>query len=110
MSNEVKKPRPHAELRKLYADDDKLEIEFYGDTSGVWCGVTDPRWYPDTKYRVKPKDPVAKYKIAYETTGSPNSYVTSVFYLSAADFESQHTHLKFKWIEAIHSSQKMFDK
>lgn len=108
MTEVTKKPRPHAELRKLYADDDKLEIEYYCDVSGQWGVVTDPRWFEKTKYRVKPKPLVSKYRIVYETA-SGYADVTCLYYLGVDDFKKQHEHLRFNWVDTVVSTKRLVE-
>lgn len=108
MTEVVKKPRPHAELRKQWADDDKLEIEYFCESSDRWVVVTNPVWNPHTKYRVKPKPLVAKYRIIYETA-SGFADITNLHYLGVEDFKKQHEHLRFNWVEAVVSTKRLVE-
>ena len=108
MTEVVKNPRPHAELRKLWADDDKLEIEYYCESVSRWIAVSDPYWHAYTQYRVKPKPLVAKYRIVYETA-SGYADVTCIYYLGVDDFKSQHEHLRFNWVEIVETTKRLVE-
>lgn len=59
MCNNQRKPHKHAELIKAWADG--AEIEFL--QVDVWKSCSNfPRWDDDTKYRVKPKPKVKKWR------------------------------------------------
>lgn len=108
MSNEVKKPRPHAELRKQWADDDELEIEYFCERAYKWVSANNPVWHPHTKYRVKPKPLVDKFRIVYETVGGYTD-VTCQYYLSVEDFKNQHEHIRFNWVEIVETTKRLVE-
>lgn len=93
----TKKPRPHAELIKQWADDDTVEIQEYNSDYKRWINVY-PHWYPDTEYRIKPKT-VTKRKWAYGT--SMNSVVVTGMYYTEEEFcteyKTPHNRHKLEW-------------
>lgn len=48
----MNKPHVHAEVIKAWADGAEIEAEF---PNGTWSVVTNPSWFKDCNYRVKPK-------------------------------------------------------
>ena len=106
MEQTLKKPRPHAELRKLWLDDDSIEIEYFEVNSldnGIWLVVKKPMWSVHTQYRIK-VNKVKKYFIAYQLTSSGEVYVSSNRYESVDKFMVYHQHLLFKWVDVISKS------
>lgn len=94
----TKKPRPHAELIKQWADDDSLEIESKSELGESWYIVDKPQWHEQQLYRIKPKT-VIKWKWAYET--SMNSVaVTGMYYTEdefCTEYKTPHNRHKLKW-------------
>ena len=58
-------PRPHAELRKRWLDNDKMVVEFYSEHD-VWLVTDEPLWIPNIKYREKPSEPTERDLIMQE--------------------------------------------
>lgn len=74
-----KKPRPHAELIKQWADDDSLEIEV---SSGAdWYVTKNPEWHEEQQYRIKPKK-VTKWKWAYNSGKTDTTLITTDYFAS----------------------------
>lgn len=77
----TKKPRPHAELIKQWADDDSIEIQEYNSDYKTWTNVSYPKWYSDTEYRIKPKM-VTKWKWAYNSGKTDTTLITTDYFAS----------------------------
>jgi len=54
-------PHVHADLIKAWADGAEIEVrsDYYADS---WATTSEPRWYIDRVYRIKPSEPTAKEK------------------------------------------------
>lgn len=77
VSTSTKKPRPHAELIKQWADDSTLVIEV---SSGAdWYVTKNPEWHEEQQYRIKPKT-VTKWKWAYNTGKSDTTLITTDYF------------------------------
>lgn len=77
VTTSTKKPRPHAELIKQWADDDSLEIEV---SSGAgWYVTKNPEWREHQQYRIKLKT-VTKWKWAYNTGKSDTTLITTAYF------------------------------
>jgi hypothetical protein len=48
----MNKPHRHAECIKAWADG--AQIQVYLNSAGGWTDDTEPDWYPDYRYRIKP--------------------------------------------------------
>lgn len=83
----TKKPRPHAELIKQWADDDSLEIESKSKLGEDWYIVDKPQWHEQQLYRIKPKT-VTKWKWVYET--SMNSVAVTGMYYTEEEFCTEY--------------------
>ena len=77
----TKKPRPHAELIKWWADDDSLEIESRSELGESWYPVDKPQWHEQQLYRIKPKPKtVTKWKWAYNTGKTDTTILTGEYF------------------------------
>lgn len=67
MTTTERKPHPHAEVIKAWADG--CEVQFWHGPTETWEDVTvrNPPWSESTKYRVKPepKKPTTWYQVVY---------------------------------------------
>ena len=73
MCEEKKVPLVHAEVIKAWADGAQIQcLHQDGPWEGSWMDC-DPMWHPKSKYRVKPKPPVKKWRFVYQ---SRNGVVT----------------------------------
>jgi hypothetical protein len=57
------KPHKHAELIKAWADGAEIQSRNIGEN---WVKNDWPVWAADTEYRIKPKQPVIRWKWAYQ--------------------------------------------
>lgn len=100
VSTSTKKPRPHAELIKQWADDDSLEVEKFDILNQVWVPCKRPGWYIAGSYRIKPKT-VTKWRWAYEgSTGF--SCITSDYYTEEEfhrEYKDAKNSSKLLWTE-----------
>lgn len=64
-TNQIKKPRKHSELIKLWADGAIIQSRIPGIESSQWKDAMDnePSWTDDLEYRVKPPDDYYRYAI-----------------------------------------------
>ena len=53
----------HAELIKAWADGAEIEVK---NKNTNWSDVCIYAWNPDAEYRIKPKQPVVRWKWAYK--------------------------------------------
>ena len=66
MTTTERKPHPHAEVIKAYADG--YEIEWMHPATEDWVFLREPAFEPTHKYRVKPepkKPPTTWYQVVY---------------------------------------------
>ncbi len=60
MTTTERKPHPHAEVIKAWADG--YEIQFWGVSAQRWHDTTYPEFSPHIKYRIKP-EPTTWYQV-----------------------------------------------
>jgi hypothetical protein len=66
MTTTERKPHPHAEVIKAYADG--YEIEWMHPATEDWLFLREPAFEPTQKYRIKPepkKPPTTWYQVVY---------------------------------------------
>jgi hypothetical protein len=59
-----RKPRPHADVIKAYADGHEIEVLIENE----WMLTPAPMWYEDNQYRIKPepkKPPTTWYQVVF---------------------------------------------
>lgn len=90
MTTTERKPHPHAEVIKKWADG--YEVQFWHGPTETWEDVTvrNPLWYEDTKYRVKPepKKPTTWYQILWRTGDTGCVYLSSRLISSLEEWEA----------------------
>jgi hypothetical protein len=91
-----RKPHPHAELIKAWADGAEIEQRNtlkWGGRTGFFAVEGNPSWDPDTEYRIKPSEPVEEVFYArYE--------VKAFFSVRGIDSTQHHTdNLKLTFID-----------
>jgi hypothetical protein len=60
----MNKPHRHAECIKAWADG--AQIQVYLNSAGGWTDDTEPDWYPDYRYRIKPQPVITKAYMHYD--------------------------------------------
>lgn len=66
-------PRPHAELRKRWLDDDQMVIEVWSYVIEDWVITNTPKWRPKDIYREKPSEPTERDLIIQEAQDKLNA-------------------------------------
>jgi hypothetical protein len=66
MTTTERKPHPHAEVIKAWADG--YEIEWWNDVNDGWAVLSKPSFCPGQEYRIKPepkKPPTTWYQVVF---------------------------------------------
>ena len=105
--NCIPEPKPHVHADCIKAWADGATIEFFNSALGEWRIAPSPRWVAHTKYRVKPKEKVKKWKyvIRYDRT---NRLEVSGNYYSSGD-EANDKLYYYTAVEKIEATMKEFD-
>jgi len=96
----------HAELMIAYANDTTLKFQYRSNPDEEWSDLSQPNWYPDFEYRIKPKT-VTKYQVLYLMTEYNQANVTSDYFFDEEDFNSAG-YIKAKFISMIKETAKEF--
>ena len=59
------KPHKHAEVIHAWADGAEVQMKW---ESAGWQDSTDPVWYPEWEYRIKPSEKVVRWLWAWQDT------------------------------------------
>ena len=102
-------PHVHAEIIKAWADGKKIEV--YDDRSEAWIYTDHPAWCFDNKYRVKPVERVAVYRVAYEHDALRNVVgISESFYEDVGSFKKEAGLTGRTQTQILFFTKKMVDK
>ena len=99
------KPHKHAEVIHAWADGAEVQMKW---ESAGWQDSTDPVWYPEWEYRIKPAEKVVRWLWAYCSV-TKNRWATNRDYMTddeAHDYFGlyKQKYKKLKW------SREKFDE
>ena len=86
----------HADVIIAWAEG--KDVQIWDDGTKRWWGVTNPSFYEDRKYRIKP--PAKKYRVALFLDEAPQA-VAANSQVTADNFESRSNFIRWltDWIE-----------
>lgn len=67
------KPHKHAEVIHAWADGAEVQMKW---ESAGWQDSTDPVWYPEWEYRIKPAEKVVRWLWAWQPIGTNWSFIS----------------------------------
>jgi hypothetical protein len=86
MTTTERKPRPHAEVIKAWADGAK--VEYFCIHTQKWLGASTPSWSQPTLYRIKPepKEPTTWYQVVFQVGRQVRPSLSGSLYRSEEDW------------------------
>lgn len=85
------------------------EIEYKYRYEDKWRMASTPNWDSTLEYRIKPKEMVKRYKIAYKNPISEDLNFSLFYYKSVEDFLSQGNRV-VEWAVKLEPTMKEFEE
>ncbi len=98
-------PHIHADCIKAWADG--ATIEFFNPALGEWRITPSPRWIAHTKYRIKLKEKVKKWRYVLRHSRTGRLEVSENYYSSGGEANAEMS--DYTAIEKIEATMKGFD-